>query len=303
MNEFLAMKHYKDITSFSRDIGVDDPEHPLFSVTFGHKSDGSIEDIVFTADFYIISFQTFVSGNITYGKKEFDHERGKMIFFRPNQIVTFKNVKSEDGCFLITIKEDFLLGTSLFHEMKNYGYFDYETNEALYLAPSEEETIWNLVRTMHKESYNNTDAYSKAILLAHLGTLLTYSQRFYKRQFINRIETIGAYANRFQQTLDTYYNENKARQSGLPTVSYMADKFNVSSRYLSDLLKQETGKTALELIHIHLIKEAKNLLREGKMNISEISYSLGFENPNYFARLFKKEVGIPPNVFRDNYLN
>lgn len=297
------MKHYKNIGTFSRDIGVESPEHPLFSVSFGHKSDGSIEDIVFTADFYIISFQTFVSGNITYGKKEFDHERGKMIFFRPNQTVTFKNVKSEDGCFLITIKEDFLLGTSLFQEMKNYGYFDYQTSEALYLSPSEEETIWNLVRTMHKESYNNTDAYSKPILLAHLGTLFTYSQRFYKRQFINRIETLGAYAAKFQQLLDLYYHENKVRQLGLPTVSYMADKLNVSSRYLSDLLKQETGKTALELIHLHLIKEAKNLLADDRMNISEISFSLGFENANYFARLFKKVVGVPPNVFRENNLN
>jgi AraC-like DNA-binding protein len=281
------MKHYKNIGTFSRDIGVESPEHPLFSVSFGHKSDGSIEDIVFTADFYIISFQTFVSGNITYGKKEFDHQRGNMIFFRPNQTGTFKNVKSEDGCFLITIKEDFLLGTSLFQEIKNYGYFDYQTSEALYLSPSEEETIWNLVRTMHKESYNNTDAYSKPILLAHLGTLFTYSQRFYKRQFINRIETLGTYAAKFQQLLDLYYHENKVRQLGLPTVSYMADKLNVSSRYLSDLLKQETGKTALELIHLHLIKEAKNLLADDRMNISEISFSLGFENANYFARLFK----------------
>lgn len=297
------MKHYSDISTFSRDVGVKIPEHPLFGITFGHKSDGNIDDMIFTADFYIISFQKFISGNITYGKKEFDHKRGKMIFFKPHQTVTFKNVKSDDGCFLLTIKEDFLAGTTLFKDIKSYGYFDYETNEALYLAPSEEETIWNLVRTMHKELYNNTDDYSKSILLAHLGTLLTYSQRFYKRQFINRIETLSAYASRFQQLLDGYYNENEVQKNGLPTVSYMAEKFNVSSRYLSDLLKQETGKTALELIHIHLIKEAKNLLIEGKMNISEISYSLGFENPNYFARLFKKQVGIPPHVFRDNSIN
>lgn len=301
------MKHYKDISSFNRDIGVESPEHPLFSVTFGYKSDGGIEDIVFTADFYIISFQTFISGNITYGKKEFDHERGKMTFFRPNQTVTFKNVKVEDGCFLIAVKEDYLSGTLLYKEMKGYGYFDYETKEALYLSPAEEETVWNLVRTMHRESRNNTDDYSKQILLAHLGTLLAYAQRFYKRQFINRFEATGAYAGRFQEVLNAYYNEKKAKPeskpSGLPRVSYMAEQLNVSSRYLSDLLKQETGKTALELIHMHLIKEAKNLLIDGKMNISEIAFSLGFENANYFARLFRKEVGVPPNAFRESGLN
>ena len=74
------MKHYKDISSFSRDVCIEIPEHPLFGFTFGHKSDGSIDDMVFTADFYIISFQKFISGNITYGKKEFDHERGTVSY-------------------------------------------------------------------------------------------------------------------------------------------------------------------------------------------------------------------------------
>ncbi|MNU25409.1 HTH-type transcriptional activator RhaR [compost metagenome] len=297
------MKNYNDLETFSKDIGVDGPEHPLFSITFGHKSNGGIDDIVFTAGFYIISFQKFISGSITYGKKDFDHARGKLIFFKPNQTVTFKNVKSEDDCFLILIKEDFFAGTNLHKEIREYGYFDYGINEALYLSPSEEDTIWKLVNIMHQELHNNTDVYSKSIHLSHLRTFLTYAQRFYKRQFINRIETSGAYANRFQQLIEVYYKENEFLKKGLPTVAYMADKLNVSPRYLSDLLKQETGKTAIELIHIHLVKEAKNLLSDGKMNITEISFSLGFENPNYFARLFKKEVGIPPNIYRNEHLN
>lgn len=297
------MKHFNDISSFSREIGEAAPEHPLFNINIGHRSDISDDDIVFTANFYIISFRKFVSGSITYGKKEFDHQRGKMIFFKPLQRVTFKNVKSEDDCFLLCIHPDFLSANALQKEIKKYGFFDYETNESLYLSPAEEDIIWNLVRIMKKEAHNNTDALSKSIMLAHLGTLLAYSQRFYKRQFINRMETTGAFAGRFQQLLADYYATGKANHCGLPTVSYMADKLNVSSRYLSDLLKQETGKTAIELIHIHLIDEAKNLLAEGKMNISEISFSLGFENANYFARLFKKEVGVPPNVFRDNQVN
>jgi len=297
------MKHYNDISSFNRDIGEKAPEHPLFSINIGHKNDVSDDDIIFTAGFYIISFRKFVSGSITYGRKEFDHQRGKMIFFKPHQMITFKNVKSEDDCFLICVHPDFLLGNVLQKEIKNYGFFDYETNESLYLSPAEEDTVWNLVHIMKKESHSNTDAFSKPIMLAHLGTLLTYSQRFYKRQFINRMEITGAFAGRCKQLLTDYYSNDKVHTYGLPTVSYMAEQLNVSPRYLSDLLKQETGKTAIELIHIHLIDEAKYLLTEGKMNISEISFSLGFENSNYFARLFKKEVGIPPNVFRDNQLN
>ena len=59
-------------------------------------------------------------------------------------------------------------------------------------------------------------------------------------------------------------------------MAFMAEKLHKSSRYLTDVLKQETGKTALELIHLFLIAEAKNLLTEGELNISEISHLLGF---------------------------
>jgi len=72
---------------------------------------------------------------------------------------------------------------------------------------------------------------------------------------------------------------------------------------LSDLLKQETGKTALELIHLYVISEAKNMLVGGDRSISEIAYQLGFENPPYFSRLFKKEVGMSPREYKDRSLN
>jgi AraC-like DNA-binding protein len=49
--------------------------------------------------------------------------------------------------------------------------------------------------------------------------------------------------------------------------------------------------------------EAKNLLTEGELNISEISHLLGFENTTYFSRLFKKEVGTTPNKFKKRFLN
>lgn len=297
------MNHFDNIGSFSKAIGVAAPEHPLFSVSFGHKEDKESEGIEFSANFYIISFQKVETGSITYGRTKYDHDRGKMMFFKPRQAITFKNVKNAEDCFLVMIHEDYLSGTPLHREIKKYGFFDYETNEALFLSPSEEITIWNLVRSLRQESHNNPDVYSKAIIVSHLDTLLRYAQRFYKRQFINRADLTGAMATRFQNLLESYLEEQKISDSGLPTVSYMAGKMHISPRYLSDLLKQETGKTALELIHLFLIKEAKNLLSEGKLNITEISYSLGFENPTYFSRLFKKEVGVSPNIFRDQNLN
>ncbi|WDF81296.1 helix-turn-helix transcriptional regulator [Mucilaginibacter sp. KACC 22773] len=297
------MNHFDKISCFSNAIGIKAPEHPLFSISFGNKDECAGDDIEFSANFYIISFQQLESGNITHGRTKFDHDRGKLLFIKPRQPVTFKNIKLRDECFLILIHEDFLAGTPLHHQIKKYGYFDYETNEALYLSPSEEEMIWNLVNIMDKEYRNNTDDFTKTILLSHLDTLLKYAHRFYKRQFTNRADITGTVATKFHALLHSYFETKKTQESGLPTVTFMAERLNFSSRYLSDMLKQETGKTALELIHLYLITEAKNLLKEGVMNIAEISFLLGFENPTYFSRLFKKEVGVPPNVFRDRHLN
>lgn len=297
------MNHFNQISDYTKFLGIKPPEHPHFSISHSNKNDGAGIDVEFTANFYIIGFKKLQSGSVLYGKTKYDHDCGKMMFIKPRQKVAFKNIRLEEDCFLILVHENFLSGNVLHDEIKKYSYFDYEVNEALHLSPGEEETIWNLVKTMDKEHHNNTDDYSKTIILSHLSTLLKYAQRFYKRQFINRTQLTGTTVTKFNALLISNFKERKTKDIGLPTVSLMAEKLHVSPRYLTDLLKQETGKTALELIHLFLIGEAKNLLTEGEMNVTEISYALGFDNPTYFSRLFKKEVGVSPNKFRDHLLN
>ncbi|MCF0052676.1 helix-turn-helix transcriptional regulator [Dyadobacter sp. LJ53] len=243
------------------------------------------------------------SGSMLYGKTKYDHDRGAMSFVKPQQKVTFKNVELQEKGFLIIIHEDFLSGTAIYNEIKKYSYFDYEVNEALHLSPAEESIIWNLYFSIEKEHYNNTDELSKTIIVSHLDAMLKYAQRFYKRQVINRTQLTGSTVTKFNALLAAHFDEIKTKSTRLPTVSNLADKLNISPRYLTDLLKQETGKTALELIHLFLINEAKNLLTEGELNISEISQLLGFENNTYFSRLFKKEVGTAPNKFKGSLLN
>lgn len=298
------MHHYKKISELHKALGIKPPEHPLFSAVHGEQGTCTGgRELEFSSAFYIIGFRKLRSGSVLYGKTKYDHDSGSMSFVKPQQMVAFKNVELQEKGFLILVHEDYLSGTSLYNEIKKYSYFDYEVNEGLHLSPAEEETIWNLYYSIEKEYNNNTDEHSKVIIISHLDSMLKYAQRFYKRQFINRAQLTGSTVTKFNTLLVSYFEGKKAQEIGLPTVSYMAEKLHVSTRYLTDLLKQETGETALELIHLFLIAEAKNLLTEGQMNISEIAYALGFDNPTYFSRLFKKEVGVSPNKFRDNLLN
>jgi AraC-like DNA-binding protein len=226
-----------------------------------------------------------------------------MMFVKPRQIIEFSSVEYEEDAFIIFIHEDFLNGHVLHTEIDRYAFFDYETNEALHLSPQEEQIIWDLYYKIDTEYRSNTDEYSRDIMLTHIDSMLKYSQRFYKRQFINRAELSGKMVSKFSDALAAYFKSDLLLIKGLPSVNALAERLNLSPRYLSDLLKQETGKTAMDLIHIYLVNEAKNRLKGDDQSISEIAYQLGFENLPYFSRLFKKETGISPNQFKKQLFN
>jgi AraC-like DNA-binding protein len=236
----------------------------------------------------MISLKKIKAGNFLYGKTRYDHDAGSLSFVKPRQVMEINDIELTEKAFVLFIHEDYLLGHPLHAEIKKYGYFDYEANEALHLAPREEQIMWDLYHQIDLEYRNNQDEYSKDIILTHLDSVLKYSQRFYKRQFLNRSVLSGTTASRFTDLLTAYFERGLLQQEGLPTVKYLADKLHTSPRYLTDLLKQETGKTALDHIHLFLLGEAKNLLISTDNTIAQTAYQLGFENPPYFSRLFKK---------------
>ena len=282
--------------------GFPPPENPLISIYRCTQTCG-LGDREFTSDFYMIGFKKLKAGVIMYGRTRYDHDNGSMIFVKPRQIIEFKNVEFDEDSFIIFIHEDFLHGHFLHTEISKYAFFDYEANEALHLSPREEQIMWDLFFKIEAEYHDNPDEYSREIMLTHIDSMLKYSQRFYKRQFINRTELSGKTVSKFNDALAAYFKNGLLLSQGLPTVSALAAKLNLSARYLSDLLKQETGKTAIDLIHIYLVNEAKNRLKGDDQSVSEIAYELGFENLPYFSRLFKKETGISPNQFKKQLVN
>jgi AraC-like DNA-binding protein len=295
--------HFKKISDLFEYMGAPAPENPLLGLIQFDCSSDVLTNKEVSYDFYTICFKKIESGEFWYGKTKYDSDKGFMYFFKPRQKLTIHDVVIKETGFTIYIHEDYLTGHPLFSEMKKYGFFDYEINEALHLTPREKEIMWSLYHKMETEYHNNPDEFSKSIILSHLDSLLKYAQRFYKRQFIDRKPLSGVTITKFNVILNEYFEEGKSGERGLPTVNFMASQLNLSSKYLSDLLKQETGKTALELIHLYLISEAKNMLVEGNRSISEIAYELGFENPPYFSRLFKKEVGVSPKEYKNHVMN
>jgi AraC-like DNA-binding protein len=297
-----CMKHFKSLGALNAEFGFAPPNHPLLAL-YRCNRDCSLGGREFTSDFYNIGFKKLKSGVFLYGRTRYDHDNGTMSFVKPRQVIEMRNLEMEDDGFIISFHEDFLNGHPLHAEIKKYSFFEYESNEALHLTPQEERIIWELYEKIVLEYSQHQDDLSRDIILSHIDSILKYSHRFYKRQFIHRVEVSGKTASRFNESLVTYFANGNLQDKGFPTVKLMADMLHLSPRYLSDVLKQETGKTALELIHLFLMSEAKNLLTASDTSVSEIAYTLGFENLPYFSRLFKKEVGITPGQYKKHTLS
>lgn len=297
MSEHL---HFSDIQSYHEYWGLPAPEHPLFSVLSLSSDDGDImrcpdQAFLISTDFYSINLKHILSGEIHYGRTQFDFNNGCLLCFGPQQTVKVKGVQTRSNAKTILIHQDFLRGTRVQELIEKAQYFNYAVHEALHLSPKEEALIQGLFDSLEVEYQQNHDAFSKDIILSQIQTLLTYTERFYRRQFQMRMESQNT------QLLARFLHALKQVPADrIPSVEGLASELNMTPRYLSDALKVETGKTALENIHIQQIDKAKNLLLGSDDTVATIAYQLGFEYPQYFSRLFKNKVGLTPTQYRNN---
>ena len=282
------------------------PENPLFSILHTKLKDGetvSCEDeeqaetVSMTNGFYSISFKNIISGEILYGRTKYDCSQGTLLFTAPEQTMIFKGIAFSSEAFHVSFHKDFLNGSPLYDRIKKYNFFNYNVNEALHLSPKEEKILKLIFKGIESEYNNNQDEFSKEIILSHLETLLKYADRFYKRQFLDRKDINLALFTRFKNILDMYFETNQFEENGIPSVEWLAGELGISHRYMSDTIKAETGKTAVDQINLYLVEEAKNLLLAPNASISETAYKLGFEYPQYFSRLFKKKTGVSPKEY------
>ena len=197
------------------------------------------------------------------------------------------------------IHPDFLWNTPLASNIKQYDFFDYAVNEALFLSEKEEATLNAIVKNIEQEYNNNPDKFSQSIIISQLETLLNYSDRFYQRQFLTRKATNHKILENVEKAIEDYFESKQT--GGLPSVQYIAESLHVSPMYLSSLLKSLTGLTTQQHIHEKLIEKAKEKLSTTELTVSEIAFELGFEHSQSFSKLFKNKTSVSPLAFRSSF--
>jgi len=300
----LNAKPYRirSITEIHRLMSLPKPHHPLISIVDlkGLKNDHDIDAVIF--DLYVISMKRGCN-NLFYGQQKYDFDEGLMGFMSPGQVLRGEDngVPPDLEGWMLFIHPDFLWNTLLASRIKKYEYFGYATHEALFLSDKEETVINDIVRNIRNEYHSNIDKFSQDIIIANLETLLNYAERFYQRQFITRKITNHKILERLEATLSAYLADEALLSNSAPTVQYIADTLNISSKYLSSLLKQLTGQTTQQIIHEKLIERAKEKLSTTELSVSEIAYSLGFEHSQSFSKLFKSKTKRSPLEFRASF--
>ncbi len=293
--------HLSDISEINRFV-KSSTRHPLVSIVDFSKADEYIEEGTrISADFYSIMFKNYCTNQLKYGRQSLDFQDGNLICIAPRQILTMDTeieMKEDRTGWGLFFHPDLLRGTSLANKMGEYSFFSYDVTEALHLSDKEKSILLDCINKIEYELDQNIDSHSQKLIVSNIELLLNYCSRFYGRQFITRKNSNSNIIAQVENILKEYFNSSRMREQSLPTVKYLSERVNLSAGYLSDLLKKETGMTAQDHIHYYLIEEAKNILLNSDQSVSEIAYSLGFEYPQYFSKLFKQKTGKTPGEYR-----
>ena len=182
--------------------------------------------------------------------------------------------------------------------MNEYNFFSYQANEALHVSSREKQIVLECFGKIKEELERGIDKHSKMLIISNIELLLNYCIRFYDRQFITRELANKDILVKFESLLSDYFESDLPQTSGIPTVAYFAEKLNLSANYFGDLIKKESGKSALEYIQSKVIDLAKEKIYHSEKTISQIAYEIGYRYPQHFTRLFKEKVGVSPLEYR-----
>lgn len=302
------MKTIRSISEFHRLLSLPAPRHPQISVIRVEDIRFADETIwgKFSLDFFCVSLKRGVQAKVKYGQQYYDYDTGVMTFVAPKQLQSLDVPHAEvinpamGPGYALVFHPDFLYKHPLATTIKNYGFFSYTVNEALHLSDYEEGNIREIFTKIDQE-YQHIDRHTHDIILSQIDLLLNYSNRFYERQFFTRKSASHDVLSKMDDLLTAYFNNEESLKQGPPTVEYLADQLNVSTHYLSDMLRSLTGQNAQQHIHEKLIGKAKEYLSATTLSVAEIAYLLGFEYPQSFNKLFKKKTNSSPLQFRRSF--
>lgn len=293
-----TLLNIETVTEYNDMLGVE-TLHPQVSVIDLSKA-RPMRHMRHTFSFYVVFLKDKKNCDLIYGRQRYDYQKGSVVCLAPGQVIGIDDTGEafQPQGYALCFHPDLIRGTNLGRNIKEYSFFSYEVNEALHLSEHERVIFVDCLTKIQEELRHSIDRLSQRLIANNIELLLNYCLRFYERQFITRQNVNRDILTRFEALLNNYFTGDNALHKGLPTVRYCAGELCLSPNYFGDLIKKETGKTALEWIQSKIIDIAKEQLLIPTNSINQVAYNLGFQYPQHFTRVFKKVAGTTPNEYK-----
>lgn len=233
-----------------------------------------------------------------YGDKTLEVNGSTLIFFNPQVPYTFERLTEDEGGYFCIFKDAFFT-EHIRGSLKDLPMYSAQGKPAYVLTPEQDLAFEAIFKKMLDELDSNYvfkyDLIRNYILeIIHGALKLQPSENLYRHADANtRITSV------FRELLERQFPiESRDQQFSLRSANDFAKNLNVHTNHLNRAVKTTTGKTTTAHIAERITTEAIALLKHTNWNISEISYSLGFEDPSHFNNFFKKQTQSTPRAYR-----
>lgn len=252
--------------------------------------------------YYAVYLKGRKYSELHYGRTSYDYREGALVFMAPGQVAGVEDdgVPHQMTTRVLMFHPDLLRGTYLQPLMKQYSFFSYGSNEALFPTAEERHIIIECFGRIEEELRRFDDC-SLPIVIDYIKLVLDHCTRFYRRQFSAERPQSRDVLARMERLIDDYFSSDEPMENGVPTVAYCADKLCLSPNYLGDLVRAATGIPALKLIHGRMLAVAKEKLSDPGRRINEVAAEMGFRQPQSFSNWFKKMTSLTPLQYQHSW--
>jgi AraC-like DNA-binding protein len=235
-----------------------------------------------------------------YADKVVDIEKNALLFATPRIPYHWLPQDDNQSGYFCIFTDEFLVQNKSGVVLDELPIFQPGGYPIFQLSDEESEDIKFIFKKMHKELSSNY-VYKYDLLRNYVLELIHYGQKLQPASLLYPKHTASArVSSLFIELLERQFPiESPHQKLSLRTAKDYADRLAVHVNHLNKVLKENTGKTTTDIISGRITQEAKILLKQTDWNISEIAYSLGFEQVAHFSNFFKKQTTLAPVSFRE----
>ncbi|WP_415326630.1 helix-turn-helix domain-containing protein [Chryseobacterium sp. MMS23-Vi53] len=217
----------------------------------------------------------------------------------PQTVYEMISVSDDFQSRMVSYKREFISALSLkFNRLITYRYFRQQMNIGVPFEPDEMEVVWKSVNFLKYILDSETEMTYKKEIVEHLFSVFCYQMAgIISKEDSNSMSQMS----RQEEIVFVFLNDLATHHNTERSVEFYAERQSITTRHLSAVIKEITGKSASQIIALIIMNEAKVLLNSSNKPVSEISSILGFSDQYSFSHFFKKHLGESPSQYRNQF--